>query len=120
MAPLPQRSVGSDVDDVALAWELAASACPHLGRVQNDAIYIQLGIGETFDAIDALISALVVHQIPISAALAARTVHWLDSYRGQLAEPRLRQMLTELTTHPSDQRQTSPRTTNPAHSDEVA
>jgi hypothetical protein len=41
-----------------LAWELAAAAHPHLSRVDADRIYTALGIGETFAAIDALITAI--------------------------------------------------------------
>ena len=87
-------------DDAALAWELAATAHPYLSRVDADRIYIALGIGETFDAIDALITAIARNHIPLSDDLAATTTTWLDCYLGHNAEPRLRQLLTEVTTDP--------------------
>lgn len=90
-------------DDAALAWELAATAHPYLSRVDADRIYIALGIGETFDAIDALITAIARNHIPLSDDLAATTTTWLDCYLGQNAEPRLRQLLTEVTTDPPQQ-----------------
>ncbi|WP_133056666.1 hypothetical protein [Mycolicibacterium monacense] len=107
------------VDDVGLAWELAASACPFLDRVQNDDIYLQIGIGETFDAIEALVNALVLHQIPISDALAATTARWLEGFRGQDAELRLRQVLARLNTQPRQKQMPSP-TTKHAPEEEVA
>ena len=39
-------------DDHALAWALAAVAHPYLSRPDADRIYIAIGIGETFAAID--------------------------------------------------------------------
>ncbi|MHA0290033.1 tryptophanase [Mycobacteroides abscessus subsp. abscessus] len=83
-------------DDAALAWELAATAHPYLSRVDADRIYITLGIGETFAAIEALITAIARNQIPLNHDLVATTASWLDCYRGQSAEPRLRQLLTEV------------------------
>jgi hypothetical protein len=83
-------------DDAALAWELAATARPYLSRVDADHIYITLGIGETFTAIDALITAIARNQIPLSDDLVGTTASWLDCYLGQDAEPRLRHLLTEV------------------------
>ena len=83
-------------DDVALAWELAATARPHLSRVDADGIYIILGIGETFAAIDALITAIARLHVPLSDDVVARTAAWLDCYRGQDAEPRLRGLLGDV------------------------
>jgi hypothetical protein len=85
-------------DDAALAWGLAATAHPHLSRIDADRIYIALGIGETFDAIDALLTAIARDHIPLSADLVATTAAWLDCYLEQDAEPRLRQLLAEVST----------------------
>lgn len=90
-------------DDSALAWELAATAHPYLSRVDADRIYIALGIGETFDAIDALITAIARNHIPLRDDLVATTATWLDCYLGQNAEPRLRQLLAEVRTGPGQQ-----------------
>lgn len=83
-------------DDAALAWELAATARPYLSRAEADGIFITLGIGETFAAIDALITALAANHVPLGDDLVATTDNWLDCYLGQDAEPRLRHLLTEV------------------------
>lgn len=90
-------------DDAALAWELAAIARPHLGRVDADRIYITLGIGETFAAIEALITAIACNDVPLDDELVAATASWLDCYLGQGAEPRLRHLLTEVIASASPQ-----------------
>ncbi len=64
-------------DDAALAWELAANARPYLSRVDADRIYITLGIGETFAAIEALITAIARNAIPLNHDLVATTASWL-------------------------------------------
>lgn len=91
-------------DDAALAWELAATARPHLSRVEADRIYITLGIGETFTAIDALITAIARNHIALSDDLVAATASWLDCYLGQGDEPRLRHLLGAIIAAASQQR----------------
>ena len=51
-------------DDDALAWALAAVAHPYLSRPDADRIYIAIGIGETFTAIDALLTAIAREESP--------------------------------------------------------
>jgi hypothetical protein len=87
-------------DDAALAWELAAAAHPHLSRSEADRIYIAIGIGETFTAIDALITAIARDRITLGEELVATVASWLDCYLGQDAEPRLRQLIAEVRTSP--------------------
>ncbi len=86
-------------NDDALAWELAAAARPYLTGADSDRIYIAIGIGETFTAIERLISASARYRIPLSGGLLATLATWLDCYQGQDAEPRLRQLIDELKTH---------------------
>lgn len=93
----------------ALAWELVAAARSHLSRVEADPIYIAIGIGETFDAIDALITAIVRQRIPVGVTLAATVSVWLDFYVGQDAEPRLRQLISEMNTYPPPWSRTRPQ-----------
>ena len=92
---------------------LAATAHPHLSRIDADRIYIALGIGETFAAIDALLTAVARDHIPLSADLVATTTSWLDCYLGHDAEPRLRQLL-DAVTNVSPQQISAP--TEPAES----
>jgi hypothetical protein len=95
--PTPSRAPARKApDDAALAWALAATAHPHLSRIDADPIYIALGIGETFAAIDALLTVLARNHIPLSAELGATAASWLDCYLGHDAEPRLRQLLAEI------------------------
>lgn len=96
MSPPRNAPVRKAPDDAALAWELAATARPYLSRVEADGIYITLGIGETFAAIEALITAISGKCISLSDDLLATTASWLDCYLGQDAEPRLRHLLTEI------------------------
>lgn len=83
-------------NDTALAWELAAAARPHLSRVEADPIYIAIGVGDTFDAIDALITAIALRRIPVDAAVAATASAWLEFHVGQDADPRLRRLIAEM------------------------
>lgn len=77
-------------DDDAVAWELAAAPHPHLSRAEADRIYIAIGVGDVFEAIDALLTAIARDRIPLSHDLVATVASWLDCYRGQDAEARLR------------------------------
>lgn len=83
-------------DDDAVAWELAAAAHPHLSRAEADGIYIAIGVGEVFEAIDALLTAIARDRIPLGRDLVVTVASWLGCYRGQAAEARLRQLLTEI------------------------
>jgi len=88
------RRLAPDAD--AVAWALAAVANPHLSRTRRDPIYIALGIGETFSAIEDLITFIANERIPLSDDLVAAVSTWLDCYQGHAAHPRLRELLTEL------------------------
>ncbi|HVQ53027.1 MAG TPA: hypothetical protein VMS92_23575, partial [Mycobacterium sp.] len=80
----PRRTpVSKAPDDHALAWALAAVAQPYLSRPDADRIYIAIGIGETFAAIDALLTAIARDRIPVGDDLVATVAAWLDCYRGQ-------------------------------------
>ena len=64
-----------------LAWELAATARPYLSRIDADRIYITLGIGETFAAIEALITAIACNDIPLDDELMAEVADVRDGAR---------------------------------------
>ena len=84
-------------NDDALAWQLTAAAHPHLSKVEADQIHIAIGIGETFAAIDALITVIARHQVPLDGDLMTALAAWLDCYHGHNDEPRLRHLLAEIT-----------------------
>lgn len=83
-------------DDDVVAWELAVAARPHLSRVDADRIYIAIGVGDTFEAIDALLIAIARDRVPLDHDVVATVASWLDCYRGQDAEPRLRHLLAQI------------------------
>lgn len=83
-------------DDDAVAWELAAAAHPYMSRVDADRVYIAIGIGDTFEAIDTLVTIIVAGDIPLARDVVATVAGWLDCYRGQDGELRLRQLLDEV------------------------
>jgi hypothetical protein len=94
---VPPRKVP---DDAALAWELVAAARPHLSRSEADRIYVAIGVGDAFDAIDALITAIARDRIRLGDDLVATVAAWLDRYVGQPTEPRLRRLIAEVQTSP--------------------
>lgn len=103
MSTPPGAPVRRAPDDDALAWELAAVARPHLSRAEADRIYIAIGVGDVFEAIDALLTAIARDRIPLGHDLVAAVASWMDCYRGQDAESRLRQLLAEINQVPPQQ-----------------
>lgn len=77
-----------------MAWELAATAHPNLGRVEADRTYIALGIGEALAAIEALIAVVAQNHIALTDELLATVVPWLGACARHNAEPRQRELLT--------------------------
>jgi hypothetical protein len=83
-------------DDIKLAWALADAARPYLSTPELNEIHISIGVGETFAAIDALVTAVARERLPLDAELAGTVAAWLDCYVGQDAEPRLRELLADI------------------------
>jgi hypothetical protein len=77
----------------SVAWSLVAAAHSRLRRPAAHHIYIAIGVGDTFDAIEALLAFIVEHHLRLDADLRAAVAAWLDRYRGQDAERRLRELL---------------------------
>jgi hypothetical protein len=67
-----------------------------MARAEADHVHIAIGVGETFAAIDVLITAIARDRIAIGEDLLATVGTWLGCYRGQDAEPRLRQLLADV------------------------
>jgi hypothetical protein len=86
-------------DSTALAWELATAARPQISNVEADRIYIAIGIGEAFDAIEVLITVIARKRVPVTEELAATVNTWLDCHRGHNAEPRLRELIANAKTY---------------------
>jgi hypothetical protein len=83
-------------DDTKLAWALADAARPYLSAPEQSAIHISIGVGETFAAIDGLVTAVARERLPLDAELVGTVTAWLDCYVGQEAEPRLREHLADI------------------------
>lgn len=90
-APIPLAP-----DDIKLAWALADAARPYLSAPELSAIHISIGVGETFAAIDVLVTAVAREHLPLDAELVGTVTAWLDCYVGQDAEPRLREHLADI------------------------
>ncbi len=100
-------------NDDSLAWELAAAMRPYLNSHDAHRIYIAIGIGETFEAIDMLITLSARDRIALGEDVVAAVHNWLDCYQGQDAEPRLRQLVSVVGTYTS--KQISAATAAPSH-----
>lgn len=90
-APIPRAP-----DDIKLAWALADAARPYLSAPELSAIHISIGVGETFTAIDVLVTAVARERLPLDGNLVGTVTAWLDCYVGQDAEPRLRELLADI------------------------
>ena len=77
----------------AVGWSLVAAAHSRLRRPAAHHIYIAIGVGDTFDAIELLLAIIVEHHVRLDEDLRAAVAAWLDRYRGQDAERRLRELL---------------------------
>jgi hypothetical protein len=88
-------------DDTKLAWALAETARAHLTTSESNQIYIAIGIGESFAAIDVLLTAILREQLRLDAEVVGIVTAWLDCHIGQDAEPRLRNVVAAIDLHPS-------------------
>ena len=79
--------------DGAMAWRLADDVADALPETDRAAIYMQLGCGDISSAITRMLSAVVRDQLVLPTALLAQFGDWLDSYRGNVDEPPIRELL---------------------------
>jgi hypothetical protein len=86
-------------DSTELAWRLAGAVRPYLDNLEADRIYIAIGVGEAFEAIEALITAITRRRVPIREELAVTVNTWLDCHRGHDAEPQLRKAIARAKTY---------------------
>ena len=57
------------MDETDLAWALAQVADAYLGPVERNDVYIAIGLGETYQAVAALIAVIVRHRIALPSDL---------------------------------------------------
>lgn len=84
------------MDEVRLAWELAAVAHGHLNVVEHNKVYAAIGAGDTFVAIAMLVRKLVAAELAVGSDLAARLSGWLVSYSNHPDECHLRVLIGEM------------------------
>lgn len=87
------------VDEVQLAWSLAATASPYLTVRERHEVYIAIAVGDTFPAICSLIATVVREELPLPVDLISRFSRLLDAYAGHDDEPRLRALVARVRTH---------------------
>jgi hypothetical protein len=83
-------------EEAELAWALARVADPHLNAVERNRVYVAIGVGDIFGAIDFLIRAVVRQRLALPADLVVRFTAWLDVYAGHDDEPRLRALINQV------------------------
>jgi hypothetical protein len=77
-----------------LGWPgRSRSSAPVSEQIRRRPIYIAIGIGEIFSAIDAPVTVIAQDRIPGGDDVVAT---WLDCHRGQDAEPGLRHLAAEV------------------------
>jgi hypothetical protein len=95
--------------DVELAWELAELVHNRLTAIERNNVYIAIGAGDTFTAIEVLLQAVVVRSVALQDELVARLHHWLQGYANDPRGPDLHRILRNTRTAVSDLPLGSPR-----------
>lgn len=76
-----------------LAWELAEIASLHIPDCNRADVFAAIGAGDSYAAIGTLLETIVHACVPVSPALSARIVNWLDAYAHHVDGPRLHEMV---------------------------
>ncbi|CAN5578149.1 hypothetical protein BH09ACT8_BH09ACT8_27080 [soil metagenome] len=79
-----------------LAWDLAAAVDATLTAADRADVFAKIGAGETYGAIEQLLSCADALASPLGTDLLTRSGAWLNAYRGCDAEARLRALLGRL------------------------
>lgn len=82
-----------NAEETSLAWTLADLAQPRLSVSERSRVYLALGAGDTFSAIQMLLKLLSAKQIPLRADLARRLTTWLGAYANHQEEQNLRRLI---------------------------
>ncbi len=76
-----------------LAWELADAISPLLAERDRDQLYVTIGSGESYTAIDTVLQTMAQQSSPIPPELITKLTHWLDAYAHSDDAPRLHELL---------------------------
>jgi hypothetical protein len=107
-AHLAVQALPALVNEVELAWALAAAIDSHLAPPERQKIYTALGGGDTFLAIAALLPATVRRRLTLPPELLATIGRWLDAYEYHDHHLRLRGLVGQLRMTPGDESFTGP------------
>jgi hypothetical protein len=83
-----------------LAWELAEVVGPVLADRDRDELYVTIGSGSSYAAIDTLLQMIVQRRLPVSVALVARIDVWSNAYVHSGDAPRLHELLDAIRSLP--------------------
>ncbi len=86
------------IGEYDLAWDLAAAVDPVLSAADRADVFAKIGAGETYDAIELLLSYAQQLGSALGPDLVSRATSWLNAYAGCDEEARLRDLLTSLGT----------------------
>lgn len=85
-----------DWAETDLAWELAQIACLLIPDRDRTKVYTAIGAGYSYAAIGTLLKTIDRARVPVSPALIARLVDWLNAYAHHDDAPRLHEMLDSI------------------------
>ena len=83
------------VHEADLAWAVAEAAKPYLSAVERNAVFVAIGAGETFSAINGLLRSVEIKGIPLGFDLLQQCRMWLRGYGGHDDERILRRLIEE-------------------------
>lgn len=81
--------------DAEMAW-LLADATDCLASADRARLFVELGCGENYLAIERILKALVSEQVALPYAVLAKLTHWLNGHAGSPEEPCLRELVSEI------------------------
>ena len=84
--------------DIQLAWELAEVGARHLDATERENLFVAIGAGETFKAVESLMHAVVGNGVALRAETITRLLAWLDGYRNHPDERGLRRLIAGVNT----------------------
>ena len=80
--------------DAEMAW-LLADTTDCLVSVERSRLFVELGCGEHYLAIERILKGLVSEQVALPYAVLAKLTHWLNGHAGSPEEPCLRELVCE-------------------------
>jgi hypothetical protein len=86
------RAVSAD----RLAWQLAERLNDRISETDRAAMYCSLSCGDTFDALAAVIRLVTDYRVSVTPSVIVELHAWLNGYRGNRDEPRIRALIDAL------------------------